>query len=99
VHPRGPGGPAHERRIACERLGREAPEPACRRLGGLSAKRLAPVPHEVACTSIYGGPATARVTGTIAGKPVDARFSREDGCEIARWGRNEDLLGEPPGRP
>lgn len=37
------------------------------------------------CTMQYGGPATAHITGTWAGRPVDARFDRRDGCEIARW--------------
>ncbi|NGO15238.1 hypothetical protein G5C60_48565 [Streptomyces sp. HC44] len=37
------------------------------------------------CTMQYGGPATARVTGTWAGRPVDATYERRDGCEIARW--------------
>ena len=37
------------------------------------------------CTQIYGGPETATVTGTLDGKPVDATFSREDGCAIARF--------------
>jgi hypothetical protein len=30
---------------------------------------------------------------------VDERFSLEDGCQIARWERNRDLLGAPQGRP
>jgi hypothetical protein len=47
------------------------------------------------CTAIYGGPALARVTGTFRGRQVDARFSLEDGCEIARWERNRELLGPP----
>jgi hypothetical protein len=50
------------------------------------------VPADVACTEIYGGPATARVRGTLQGKPVDARFSRTNGCEIARWERNRALF-------
>jgi hypothetical protein len=92
VQPDGPGGPVRERRIECERLGPRANEPVCRRL---TAQRLAPVPERTACTQIYGGPATARVTGTLRGQRVDARFSREDGCQIARWDRNQALLGRP----
>ncbi|MGD1219381.1 SSI family serine proteinase inhibitor [Streptomyces krungchingensis] len=46
---------------------------------------FAPVPPGTMCTMLYGGPATAHVTGTWAGRPVDARFDRTDGCEIARW--------------
>ncbi|WP_328692766.1 subtilase-type protease inhibitor [Streptomyces phaeochromogenes] len=37
------------------------------------------------CTMQYGGPATAHITGTWAGRPVDATYARSDGCEIARW--------------
>jgi hypothetical protein len=92
VRPDGPGGPARERRIECERLGAGADEPVCR---NLTAKRLAPVPGDVACTAIYGGPSVARLSGTLRGEPVDERFSLEDGCQIARWERNRDLLGPP----
>ncbi len=92
VRPEGPGGPVKMRRVVCERLGEG--KPACRQL---SARRLAPVPRTTACTALYGGPSVARVTGTLSGEPVDARFSLEDGCQIARWNRNRSLLGEPGG--
>src|SRR5688572_30277060 len=62
VRPDGPGGPVRERQVECERLGEG--EPVCR---GLSVERLAPVPRNMACTAIYGGPAVARVTGTLRG--------------------------------
>jgi hypothetical protein len=44
------------------------------------------------CTQLYGGPETARVTGTINGKPVDRRFSRTNGCEIADFTAAAGLL-------
>lgn len=44
------------------------------------------------CTQIYGGPETARVTGTIDGKTVDRRFTRTNGCEIADFQRAAGLL-------
>ena len=44
-----------------------------------------PVPGDRACIEIYGGPQTAEVTGRDRGTRVDARFSRVNGCEIARW--------------
>ncbi len=53
---------------------------------------FAPVPEGSLCTMQYGGPATAHVTGTWAGRPVDARFGRGNGCEIARWDRLVPLL-------
>ncbi|HEV2058811.1 MAG TPA: hypothetical protein VGR11_05600 [Solirubrobacteraceae bacterium] len=44
------------------------------------------------CTQIYGGPETARVTGTIDGVKVDRRFARTNGCEIADFSRAAGLL-------
>ena len=45
-----------------------------------------------ACTQIYGGPETARITGTIDGVRVDRRFSRTNGCEIEDFNRAGELL-------
>ncbi|AEY90356.1 SSI family serine proteinase inhibitor [Streptomyces olivaceoviridis] len=53
---------------------------------------FAPVAPGSACTMLYGGPATAHVTGTWAGRPVDASYDRGDGCEIGRWDRMVPLL-------
>ncbi|GAA3144237.1 hypothetical protein GCM10010521_33900 [Streptomyces rameus] len=53
---------------------------------------FAPVPAGATCTMLYGGPATAHVTGTWAGRPVDASFDRGDGCEAGRWDRIVPLL-------
>lgn len=53
---------------------------------------FAPVPQGANCTMIYGGPATAHVTGTWAGRPVNADFRRTNGCEISRWSSFEPLL-------
>ena len=74
--------------LGCEPAGGTLPdaEAAC---GQLNENRdaLEPVPAGVACTEIYGGPHEARVTGTLDGEQVDARFSRANGCEIDRWER------------
>ncbi|MFI6009271.1 SSI family serine proteinase inhibitor [Streptomyces sp. NPDC051243] len=53
---------------------------------------FAPVPKDTLCTMQYGGPATAHVTGTWAGRPVDARYDRADGCQIGRWNRLVPVL-------
>ncbi|MEU0249146.1 SSI family serine proteinase inhibitor [Streptomyces sp. NPDC006235] len=53
---------------------------------------FAPAPEGDFCTMQYGGPATAHVTGTWAGRPVDATYDRRDGCGIARWDRLVPLL-------
>ncbi|MGW2742831.1 SSI family serine proteinase inhibitor [Streptomyces sp. NPDC001450] len=63
---------------------------------------FAPVASGSSCTMLYGGPATAHVTGTWAGRPVDASYDRGDGCEIGRWDRMVPLLpklGSPSGPP
>ncbi len=68
---------------------------ACDRLDALTTwgrDLFASVPPDAVCTAQYGGPATAHVTGVWAGRPVDARFSRRTGCEIARWDSFVPLL-------
>ncbi|MGW7485599.1 SSI family serine proteinase inhibitor [Streptomyces sp. NPDC054786] len=68
---------------------------ACDKLDGMTKwgkDPFAPVPQGVNCTMMYGGPATAHVTGTWAGRPVNADFRRTNGCEISRWSRFEPLL-------
>jgi hypothetical protein len=50
------------------------------------------VAADVACTLQHGGPDTARVTGTLRGETIDARFSLVNGCEISRWERVSGLL-------
>ncbi|MGW3263045.1 SSI family serine proteinase inhibitor [Streptomyces sp. NPDC001056] len=70
-------------------------EGACRKLDAQTQwgrDLFAPVPPGSVCSMISGGPATARVTGTWAGRPVDASYDRHDGCEIARWDRMVPLL-------
>jgi hypothetical protein len=94
VWPEGPDGRAERHRIVCVRLGSQAAKPRCRELAGLEKRQLDPVPPDTACTQIYGGPAEARVRGTLPGGRVDTRFARTDGCQIERWDRNRVLLGD-----
>ena len=61
--------------------------PACRRLGALSGNPFAPTPPATVCTQVYGGPQEALVVGTFRGRRICERFSRRNGCEIARWNR------------
>ena len=72
----------------------------CRELRGVPANAFRPTPPDTVCTQIFGGPQTARVTGRVRGKRVDARFARTDGCEVARWQLAAPLLaltGVEPG--
>jgi hypothetical protein len=86
----GRGGAApREARVRCEA---PADSAACRAAAALKPRDLAPVPRDVACTLQYGGPDTATLKGTLRGEAVDARFSRENGCEISRWEAAAPLL-------
>jgi hypothetical protein len=69
----------------------------CIRLEETQLENFAAVPPDVACTAIYGGPATATVRGRLRGHPLDAGFTLRNGCEIARWERFAWLIGDAPG--
>lgn len=96
------GGADGTYEIHCRPSGGSHPDPA----GACAAVKrntrwgkdvFAPAPRDAVCTMQYGGAATARVTGTWAGRPVDAAYSRKNGCEIARWDRLVPLLPEARG--
>src|SRR5205814_2220294 len=85
------------RELRCHPAGGTHPDArkACAKLDRMTRwgrDMFAPVPQGAKCTMIYGGAATAHVTGTWAGRPVDARFKRTNGCETARWNDFEPLL-------
>ena len=84
--------------LTCGPPGGDHPHPAaaCRTLDELEHP-FAPVPAGTPCTEIYGGPQTARVTGTYRGDPVDATFNRTNGCESDRWDGYVALLVEAGG--
>jgi hypothetical protein len=82
--------------LTCDPPGGDHPDPAaaCTALEQNGEQALPPVPKGRACTQVYGGDQTARVTGTWRGQPVDSRFSLTNGCEISRWTSLAGLL--PP---
>jgi hypothetical protein len=65
---------------------------ACAAVDGMKTATFEPTPGDIACTELYGGPETATVKGTLRGKTISARFSRNNGCEISRWDAAADLL-------
>lgn len=85
--------------LRCSPAGGTLPRPAraCRRLAELGARAFAPVPRDVVCTQIYGGPQEARVSGIVEGRRVWARFNRRDGCQISRWNALSPWLLPPGG--
>ena len=90
---------AESHTLTCDPVGGDHPRPdvACAELDQATGDSdpFAPVPEDAICTMIDGGPATAEVTGEWAGQPVEAEFSRTNGCEIARWDQLATLLGGP----
>ncbi|MFG2625286.1 SSI family serine proteinase inhibitor [Streptomyces sp. NPDC048473] len=88
----GTGDPAAEGVFELEcgptRGSHPAAQQACDRLeelAGEGADPFAPVPRDAMCTQQFGGPATARVTGTWRGRSIDTAFDRTNGCAISRW--------------
>ncbi len=81
--------PAAERvwTLRCGPARGSLPQPgrACARLAALGFRPFAPLPKNIVCTELYGGPQVARIVGTIAGKKLWATVSRTNGCEIGRW--------------
>ena len=88
-------GPVRTFRLTCEPTGGDHPDPqaACDALARAGIAAFDPVPLDVACTEIYGGPQRATVEGIVAGTPVSGTFARNNGCEIARWDVLAPLLG------
>ncbi len=84
--------------LRCRPAGGTLPKPgtACSKLAKIQ-NPFAPVPTAMACTEIYGGPQEAVVVGLYDGKAVRTRFTRTDGCQIARWNRVRFLFPIPTG--
>ena len=81
--------------LTCDPAGGTAPH-AAEACAQLTADAFAPVAADATCTEIYGGPEQATVKGTFKGTPVDATFSRKNGCELDRWSKVSELFGEQP---
>ena len=83
--------------LTCDPLGGDHPaaEAACHALEA-AADPFAPVPADLGCIQVYGGPEIATITGHWDGRPVAATYRRSDGCEIARWDALAAVLA-PPG--
>ena len=65
---------------------------ACAALGRVKDP-FAPIPRGVMCPMIVGGPQIATITGTWNGEPVDAAFSKRDGCQTGRWNNIGPVFG------
>jgi hypothetical protein len=83
----GEGADTKTFKLTCDPAGGDHPQPqqACDAIAEAGASVFEPVSSDTVCTSVFGGPQKATVTGTYEGKDVDASFSRDNGCEIDRW--------------
>lgn len=96
---RGDGSAPQELTLVCDAAAsgtHPSPQQACEQLERLGSP-FEPLPDGVVCTEQYGGPQSARVTGSWQGQPVDLRLSRIDGCRAAQWDRLGPLLPGPVG--
>jgi hypothetical protein len=85
--PEGKDGVSMTASLTCDPSGGTHPD-AAKACAALEAhpEALHPVPGDVACTEIYGGPQVAEVQGTGPDSAnVRAILNRTNGCEIARW--------------
>ncbi|MFG1998103.1 SSI family serine proteinase inhibitor [Spirillospora sp. NPDC048911] len=89
--------PAKTWTLSCDPAGGDHPKASQACTAVTQAKDpFKPPPADQMCTKIYGGPEIATVKGTWQGKPVNAKFSRTDGCELSRWDKLAPLFGGVP---
>lgn len=86
-----------ERLIEARTLDCDPADAVCRRVIAL-LPTLTPEPDE-ACTLLYGGPRRYLVEGALDGDPVSIEVTRANGCDIARFDRLREALGDPPLEP
>jgi hypothetical protein len=88
-----PGTAPSVHTLTCDPTGGNLPNAnsACALLARTPAPFAATRPG-VMCGDVVSGEQTATVTGTLAGKPVNAKFSRVDTCQTARWMKIAPLL-------
>jgi hypothetical protein len=79
--------------LTCDPPGGTFPDPeeACNKLDELD-RPFVDTPDDAVCTEQFGGEQVAAVSGVYRDETVNTRFSRDDGCEIARWDEHAFLL-------
>jgi subtilisin inhibitor-like len=80
-------------RLKCDPPGGTFPDPeaACKKLDQVDHP-FNETPEDAVCTEQFGGQQVASISGVYRDETVNTRFSREDGCEIARWDEHAFLL-------
>ncbi|MDQ3609272.1 MAG: serine protease inhibitor, partial [Actinomycetota bacterium] len=96
----GRGAPAVESTLTCDggeavasgAIADRGEDAACARVREIADPLLSEPDPDRVCAAIYGGPQSARVTGTIGDERVERTFSRENGCAISDWDAAVPLL-------
>jgi hypothetical protein len=93
------GGKQAEGTLKCEQGSAEgggflesSAEEHCQAARGLEKLLTTQPPKDRVCTQVYGGPQTARITGTFGAQDVARSLSRTDGCQIEDWKQADALL-------
>jgi hypothetical protein len=87
--------------LTCDPAGGTHPDPqaACATLSTVKGP-FAPVPPHTMCPMIVSGSQVASITGSWDGHRVSASYSRDNGCQTARWEKLGQVLGGiDPGGP
>ena len=80
------GGTLPKRGAACQKLDR-------------MKNPFAPLPKDLQCTEVYGGPEQTLITGTHNGRKVWVMLGLRNGCEIARWRKLAFLMNSSRSAP
>lgn len=82
-----PGAAPTTMTLTCDPTGgnHPAPQEACTAIAKADATVFAPVRKNASCTAVSGGPARATIEGQLDRRDIKASFSRQGGCELARW--------------
>lgn len=102
-----PGAPPVESTLTCDggeavasgAIADRGEDAACARVREITDLLLSEPDADRVCAAVYGGPQTARVTGTIGDERVERTFSRENGCAISDWDAAVPLLPAAEGVP
>ena len=93
---RSPVGRSYIKTLRCDPAGGDLPDAkeACERLADMDFP-FAETPDDAICAERFDGPQFAVVQGVWRGETVNARFERNNSCEIARWNKLAFLFTFP----
>ncbi|PID53487.1 MAG: hypothetical protein CSA58_12350 [Micrococcales bacterium] len=81
--------------LTCHPAGGSHPDPekACAQLAKAGGYQALHIPREMMCAQVFGGPATATLTGTLDGNTLDVKLGQDDSCRTNQWNSLSEVLG------